>query len=300
MKLYGSTCCRLLLKQTLSSTQRRFNSFQYCTNLVKKRDYQNYLALLLLPFEIRMMGVVVSAFNIELAQIQEQTSELLMARGRLEFWRKSLDDTFKGHPPAHPVTISLALCLEKVMVSKQWFDRLISIRTQYLNDLPFMTLHDAEEYGDYAVSSIFYILLEYLQCENGAAEHAASHLGKACSLVTLIRSVPHFIQQKKVFLPTELCFHHSVSHEDIIRNRNKDGVHEVIYDTASQAFIHLEHMLKILPDVPPNCKQIYLPSVICEIFLEHLRQIDFDVYNSKFNQKQWMLPFKLLMATVKK
>lgn len=268
-------------------------------DLVKKRDYHNYLALLLLPTELRTMGMVVNALNIELAQIQEQTSENELGKGRLEFWRKSLDNTFEGYPPKHPVTLCLASCLGQNMVSQHWFDRLLSIRKQYMNDLPFMTLHDVEEYGDYSVSTLFYILLDFASCDNTSAEHAASHLGKACSLVTLIRSVPYFIQHKRVILPTELCYHHSVSHEDVIRQKNTESVCEVIYDIASQAHIHLEHMKKLQPDIPKDCKNILLSSVACSLFLEHLRQIDFNVYDPKFNQKQWMLTLKLLITSFK-
>lgn len=298
--MYTFTCCGVkLVRPIFKQLHVRYNSYQYCHDLVRKRDHNNYLALLLLPAEMRTVGMVAHAFNIELAQIQQQTSEVATAKARLEFWRTSLEDTYRGYPPAHPVLISLALCLEKSMVSNKWFDRFINIRKQHLSDLPFMTLHDAEEYGEYTVSTLFYILLEQLQCNNASAEHAASHLGKACSLVTLIRSVPYFIQNKKVFLPTELCYHHSVSNEDVIRNNNTTGVREVIYDTASQAFIHLEHVHKALPDLPVDCRRLLLPRVSCDMFLEHLRQLDFDVYNSDLNRKQWMLPLKLFIAYLK-
>lgn len=275
------------------------SSFHYCRELVRKRDHNSYLSLLLLPKEQRPIAFAAHAFNIEIAQIQEHTSEVGTAKGRIEFWRRGLQDTYRGHPPAHPVLISLALCLERSFVSEKWFDRLISVRKQHLSDLPFMTLHDAEEYGEYSQSSLFYILLENLRCDDLSAEHAASHLGKACSLATLIRSVPFFIQKRKVFLPAELCHHHSVSHEDIVRQNNQEGVREVIYDTASQAFIHLEHVQKALPDISPPCQRIFLPYVPCGMFLEHLRHVDFDVYSSQFNRKQWTLPLKLWIAYLK-
>jgi len=289
----------VLLPYCSTVLQARHNSFQYCRELVRKRDHNTYLALLLLPARERPIAFTAHAFNIELAQIQEQTSEIQIAKGRLEFWRKGLEDTYRGVPPKHPVLVSLALCLEQYMVSEKWFDRLISVRKQHMSDLPFMTLHDAEEYGEYCVSSLFYIQLENLDCADLSEQHAASHLGKACSLATLMRSVPYFIQKRKVFLPTELCHHHAVSHEDIIRQKNEDGVREIIYDVASQAHVHLDHAKKALPDLSPRCQRIFLPFVSCDMFLEHLRQLNFDVYNSSFNVKQWTLPWKLWVASLK-
>lgn len=90
-----------------------------------------------------------------------------------------------------------------------------------------------------------------------------------------------------------------MSHEDVIRQKNREGVLEVIYDTASQAFVHLEHVQKSLPTLPPQCQRIFLPSVSCSMFLEHLRHVEFDIYSSKFNKKQWILPLKLWMASLK-
>jgi len=296
--LQPTRCC-FQLKCAIRKHLRCYNTFQYCESSVRKRAHENYLALLLLPTEQRKMGMVAHAFNIELAQIQQQTTEVATAKGRIDFWRRALQDTYRGHPPAHPVMISLALCLEETYVQEKWFNRLLSIRKQHLNDLPFMTLNDAEEYGEYAVSSLLYILLDVIGNNEVSVEHTASHLGKACSLVTLVRSVPYFIQKRKVFLPMELCHHHQVSHDDIVRNKNTEATREVIYETASQAFVHLEHVTNALPGLPSNSRRIFLPSVSCGMFLEHMRKIDFDISNEKFDRKQWMLPFRLVTAALR-
>ena len=277
----------------------RNNNFNYCVDLVKKHDYENYLCLLLLPVEIRLVGMVIRAFNVELATIGDSTTELKTSRMRIDFWRKNLERTFDGHPPAHPVTVSLALCLQKQMLSKYWFHRLIDIRERYLNNTAFMSLTDAEEYGEYSVSPIFYLMLETLKINNATVNHAVSHLGKMCSLITLIRSVPYFIRRRQVILPAELCVKHSVSHEDIICNRNKEGVREVIYDTASQAHVHLEHFKKLESDIPKSCRRIFLPSVTCEFYLKHLQRINFNVYDPNFNRRHGMLPLKLFFASWK-
>lgn len=296
---------KLLLKRririALWFVNRRFatpppqkNNFEYCRQLVRRRDFENYLCLLLLSGEPRNIGIVVRAFNVELSQIVDSTSETRTAEMRLEFWKKSIDETFKGRPPSHPVMISLALLLEQKMLSKKHFQKLISIREHHIHQRPFMSIADVEDYGEYSVSPIFNLLLESTGNDSLDALNASSHIGKASSLVALIRGVPYFMTQRKVLLPTELCVKHSVSQEDILRNKNKDGVKEIIFDVASQANINLQHVKTLKHSLKKDMKKLFFPTVHIESFLKHLQHIDFNIYDSKLNRKDWTLPFKLL------
>ncbi|NWS84079.1 NDUF6 factor, partial [Ptilorrhoa leucosticta] len=74
------------------------------------------------------------------------------------------------------------------------------------------------------------------------ADHAASHIGKAQGIVTCLRATPYHCTRRKVFLPMDICMLHGVSQEDFIRGKQEKNVRDVIYDIASQAHIHLEHV----------------------------------------------------------
>jgi len=279
-----------------NSTGNKESSVGYCLSAVKKRDYDNYLCLLLLPPSTRLVAIATRALNIELSTIQDTTTEPHTAKMRIDFWRRNVEQTFKGYPSSHPVLLTLALCLQQHELSEKWFHRLIDIRERYLNSKQFMSLADAEEYGEYAVSAIFQLLLESINNQDNDLIHAADHLGKAISLVTLIRSLPYFQEQRKVILPVELCIKHSVSQEDVIRKTNGDNIGEIIYDIASQGFIHLEHTKKLI-DTKKNLSNIFLPHIPCQLFLEHIQKLDFNVYDVRLNKKNWMLPLKLLYAS---
>lgn len=282
--------CTLLSRHLSTSTYAKNRPIDYCVNLVKSRDYENYLCLSLLPQDVQAVGFTVRAFNIEVAQIQETTSNTQTGKMRVDFWRKNISKTYEGLPPNHPVAISLALCLEKQMLAEKWFHKIIDIRERYINNAAFMSLNDAEEYGEYASSSIFYLILESLGVpEHLDSSYAASHLGVACSLVTLIRSTPYFAKNGQVILPTELLVKHKLSQEEVIRNSNQSALKEAIYETASQAHLHLDGMKKLLDSVP-DAKNVYLPYFSCDMFLKHIQKLDFDAFHPSWNKKQWTLP----------
>lgn len=58
-----------------------------------------------------------------------------------------------------------------------------------------------------------YLVLETLGVRNDDADHAASHIGKAVGIVTLLRGTKFHIAQNQLYLPTELLrqYHVSVS-----------------------------------------------------------------------------------------
>lgn len=86
----------LTLKRFNSTTTKVKNNnnekekitYGYTLNRVKTFDYENYLSSLLISnLQLRRQAIALRAFNIELAQIADVTSNQVAATGRLEFWQ---------------------------------------------------------------------------------------------------------------------------------------------------------------------------------------------------------------------
>lgn len=58
---------------------------------------------------------------------------------------------------------------------------------------------------------LLYLQLAAVGVQNRDADHAASHLGKALGLTTLLRGTPFHASQRRSYLPIELCVQHNVS-----------------------------------------------------------------------------------------
>lgn len=57
--------------------------------------------------DIRRTGFAVRAFNIEVATIQDQITDLKIGEMRFKFWETSLAEIYKDKIPKHPVLIEL-------------------------------------------------------------------------------------------------------------------------------------------------------------------------------------------------
>lgn len=74
----------------------------------RQHDYENYLATLLMTKAFRTPALVLRAFNVEVARVQDQTTDPQTAAMRLQFWQDSVNAIHKNNNestkvPAHPV-----------------------------------------------------------------------------------------------------------------------------------------------------------------------------------------------------
>lgn len=106
-----------------------------------------------------------------------------------------------------------------------------------------MDLESLEKYCDNTVSSLYYLLLEAQGTANVNADHAATHLGKAHGLVTLIRSVPYNARKRVILLPQNILLNNSVSSESVFQGRSSAGLRDAIFQVASCAKQHLQVVL---------------------------------------------------------
>ncbi|XP_025003816.1 NADH dehydrogenase (ubiquinone) complex I, assembly factor 6 isoform X3 [Gallus gallus] len=215
---------------------------QYCAELLRKRDYEGFLCSLLLPAESRTSAFALRAFNVELAQIKDSITQKTTGLMRMQFWRKAVEDIYCDNPPHQPVAVALWRAVKRHNLSKMWFMKIIDEREKNLDDRAYRNIQELETYAENTQSALFYLTLEMLGVRDVHADHAASHIGKAQGIVTCLRATPYHCARRKVFLPMDICMLHGVSQEDFIRCKQEKHVRDVIYDIASQAHIHLEHI----------------------------------------------------------
>ena len=198
------------------------------------------MATLLLPTGPRENVIAVRAFNVSVAQIQDQVSQGLIGQMRMKFWQDALEALYQDAPPSQPVALQLHKAVKKHKLSKQWLQRLISSRENNLHTKSFATLGAVETYAEQSVSSVLYLTLECLNVRNVHADHAASHIGRAQGLITLLRAIPFNSQNNRVYVPIDLLVKHKVSQQALIRGTADKNVKDLVFDIASTANAHIE------------------------------------------------------------
>ncbi len=106
-----------ILRRQMSTDNTSAKSIDYCINLVKKRSHEQYLATLLLPENIRRVGFVIRAFNVEIATIRDQVTARHAGMGRMVFWRELIQNLFEHEKPVpnHPVARELNSVISQVL-----------------------------------------------------------------------------------------------------------------------------------------------------------------------------------------
>lgn len=131
MKLNRQHCHRFL-KLRLMSSSAPVSPMEYCGNQLRVHDYQAYLCSLFVPSQDRHRIWALGALNVELAQVRDVVSDTQIGKIRLAWWRDTIEQTWSGSPPAHPVAQALALAKDGRQLSKSWLLRLVSERVRHI------------------------------------------------------------------------------------------------------------------------------------------------------------------------
>ncbi|XP_033105114.1 NADH dehydrogenase (ubiquinone) complex I, assembly factor 6-like isoform X2 [Anneissia japonica] len=224
----------------------------------------------------------------------------MIGQMRFRFWKDALENIYKGRPPDHPIATELHRAVGSHKLSKRWLSRLLEAREESIDDKAFQTLEAAEQHAENTASSTLYLILESLGVQNLHADHAASHVGRAQGLATLIRSVPFHARRRNVLLPMDVTSKHKVSHEDIFRGKIDQRVKDVIFEIASRANMHLETARSFRQDVPKEAFPLLLVTRPLQDFVDAIQKADFNAFDPKLQKRNYMLPLRLWLQQMRR
>ncbi|XP_028162608.1 NADH dehydrogenase (ubiquinone) complex I, assembly factor 6 isoform X2 [Ostrinia nubilalis] len=245
---------------------------------------------------IRSPALVVRAFNVEVARIQDQTTDPQTAAFRLQFWHDALTIIFKKDQkqqniPANPIAQELFKVCSCYSLPRRHLERLVTSRSGLIKTRYFRSLEDLERYAEDAVSPIYYLLLNVAGVADIHADHAASHLGKAQGIANVLRSIYVSNNHKIMSLPMDILMKHGISQEEVLRGIDSENMRNVTFEVASQANSHLEKARKIA--IPKIVNQIFLPAAAVEAYLKKLQKANFNIFDKSLQMQNTTLPFSL-------
>ncbi|CAG8503025.1 21619_t:CDS:2 [Cetraspora pellucida] len=277
----------------IENGQRLEAAIKYCSDLVRKHDPENYLVSMFYPKHLRKIYYAIRAFNLELIMVRDSVSSPQIGKIRMQFWRDTIDNVFKGKPPQQPIAQVLFNALETCRLSPLFFKRVIDEREAILDDLPYFATKDLESYGENTASCLLYLHLESLNVKDMQADHVASHIGKAIGIVTILRAFPYLASKRRMLLSTEILAKHNISQEEIFRSGSVKGLDDAVFEVATLAHDHLLTARSFLPDIPGQALPALLSAVPCDLYLKRLEKYNFNVFEPKVNRKDWRLPIQL-------
>ncbi|KAL0083754.1 Squalene/phytoene synthase [Phycomyces blakesleeanus] len=298
LQQYMHTAVRQSLNRANYSTSSELLSIanKYCSDSVRQGDYEAYLAVSFFPSHLRDTQLAIRAFNVEIASIRENVSNPTIGKMRMQFWKDTIDNVYKGKPPQQPIALALAESLKHTQLSSMWFKRIITERTTNLDDHQFMTIQDMETYSENTATSVLYLQLESLGLRDVQADHAISHMGKMMGITTFLRSFPFHLGQKRSVLPAQITAKYGISQEDLFRQGQVEGLEDAIFEVATAANDQLLTARSMLETVPQQAFPVLLAAVPYIKYLEKLEKANFNVFDPSLQRKDWKLPLSLWNA----
>ncbi|KAK7936705.1 squalene/phytoene synthase [Apiospora aurea] len=248
---------------------------KYCVDQLRKSDYDSYLIRNFVPKFRQDAYDALRAFNLELVRLPELVSNPTIGQMRMQFWRDAVNNTFAGKPPKEPIMILLHKVLQELAEFpdssptsiKFWMLRLISTREKYMDNRPFTNLAALEEYAENTYSTLMYSTLAALPIQSMHVDHLASHIGKACGIVAVLRGIPFLAapappvkspsgtdvgggRNPVLLLPLDIMAEAGLKEEDVYRQGPQAaGFQDAVFQVATRANDHLitaREMLKNL------------------------------------------------------
>ncbi|KAL6764010.1 terpenoid synthase [Haematococcus lacustris] len=258
-------------------------ALEYCVKQVKTYDYENYIWVSQLSKEQRPSILALRALNIETALVAEQvkSKEPALVQVRYQWWRDGISAAFKGSAPKHPVLLALQAVLPGIACLPPVTLRLLEAReADALDTQPPLAVDGLEQYAEGTASQLLYLQLAAVGVQSREADHAASHLGKAVGIATLLRGLPYHAARRRSYVPMDLAVKYGVSQEDVYAGSSSEGMRDVALSIASVAKQHLDEARAFAPKLPRTACAVMLSSVGCARYLSALEAVNFDVFHS--------------------
>ncbi|KAJ7095868.1 Squalene/phytoene synthase [Mycena belliarum] len=272
---------------------------EYCRELVRKHDYESFLISKFWPASLQDSYFAIKAFSTELAMVQDNVSVATLGAVRMQFWRDAVRDIYAGRPPRHPIALALHGATQRASLPAYHLKRIVDARDEELRTVAYPTSEALVAHAEGVASSVLYLLLALRGL--GASEslaHAASHLGTAQTLATLLWSLPHHASHRRLPLPLDICARHGVQQEDVFRHGGAAaGIDAAVYDTAVLANDHLLTAREVFnasgERVPAAAMPIFLAGVPVASFLGQLERANFNGFARSLVMRDWRLSWRI-------
>ncbi len=225
----------------------------FCETLVRKHDYDRYLAALFAPGAARAGLVALYAFNYETAKIAESVRNAMAGQIRLQWWREAIEEIYAGRPGRTELLKQLAVAIAAHRLPQSLFESMLEARELDLEQSPFPDARKLESYCDASSGNLVRLAARILGADD-RLDGAAGEAGTAYAITGLLRALAFNAARSRAILPGDEMARAAVSARDIMAGRSTPGLCAVL---ARMAGIARAHYLRI-----GKIERRFLPAIL--------------------------------------
>lgn len=260
----------------------------YCESLVRKHDYDRYLAALFAPEAIRPDLFAIYAFNYEIAKIAESVRNPAAGQIRIQWWRDTIREIYGGAAGRTPNLNALAGAITRHNLPQDLFEKMLESRELDLDLAPFPDLPALESYADATSGNVMKFASRVL----GAGEtldSAARDAGIAYAITGLLRMIPFNAARSRLVFPADELTRAQVEETDILAGRMTEELAVLIALLSGNAQMHYARVgrteRRYLPAI--------LPAALAPAFLRRMGRPGFNPYRNSTeipaHRRQWIM-----------
>jgi phytoene/squalene synthetase len=259
--------------------------------LIKRMDYDRYLAALLARPAARPALFALYGFNYEVAKTAENVSQPVMGQIRLQWWREAIAEIYAGAERRHEVVQALAGTIRANDLPQNLFDALIDARASDLDEAPFSDWAGLEAYAAATSGNVMRLASRTLGA-GSEADEAAGEGGIAYALIGLLRAFPFHGAQRRLMLPAEALRSVSLSPDEIFSATMDERVTALYALVAGRAQAHLQRARATR--IPRAVLPALLPAALVPVYARSMMRAGFNPFRdstdvSVFRRQRAML-----------
>jgi squalene synthase HpnC len=191
----------------------------YCRRLARTH-YENFsVATWFLPKHLRQDFLNVYAYCRISDDLGDEVGDPTAALALLDEWQVELDACYAG-TPRHPVFVALAETVRKFEIPKHEFSDLLIAFRQDQTITRFETFNDVLAYCRYSANPVGHLVLYLCGYRDAERQQLSDYTCTALQLANFWQDVSIDYAKGRIYLPLEDFRRHSVTEEDLAKNRN--------------------------------------------------------------------------------
>ena len=265
---------------------------EYCQQKAAQSGSSFYYSFLFLPLERRRAITALYAFCREVDDAVDESSDDMLARTKLIWWRKEMQ-AMLDNAPTHPVTKALLPHMATYSLQGEHLVAIIDGMEMDLNQTRYLDFPALQKYCWHAAGVVGILSASIFGITNPQTRIFAEKLGLAFQMTNIIRDVGEDARKGRIYLPVNELQEFKVTAADILNARHSpqfEALMQFQYERAQKLY---DEALALLPPEDRRAQRTSLiMASIYRTLLVEIQRDRFQVLNQRISltpiRKLWL------------
>ncbi|MFZ6772934.1 presqualene diphosphate synthase HpnD [Undibacterium sp. SXout7W] len=265
---------------------------EYCQQKAAQSGSSFYYSFLFLPQGRRHAITALYAFCREVDDVVDDSTDDMVARSKLGWWRKEIKAMLDG-APTHPVTKALSPHMSEYQLDGAHLLAIIDGMEMDLNQTRYLDFPALQKYCWHVAGVVGVLSASIFGIRNPQTRLFAEKLGLAFQMTNIIRDVGEDARKGRIYLPVNELQQFKVTAADILNSRHSPEFEALMQFQYARAQALYDEALSLLPPEDRRAQRTALiMAAIYRALLVEIQRDGFHVLNQRISltpiRKLWL------------